>query len=62
MTKNDEILIENALEVIYFDWEIIDNMVEKANSLEAKETLRKIQSVLLAKNRYVSQITHDSLP
>ena len=39
----DKKLIENAEQIPYTDWSVIDKFIEKAESQETKERLRKIQ-------------------
>lgn len=44
MTDKDKMLIEKAREVSCIDWYTIDELIEQAESNEAKEWLHSIQS------------------
>lgn len=44
MTDKDKMLIEKAREVSYIDWYTIDELIEQAESNEAKEWLHSIKS------------------
>lgn len=45
MSEKDKMLIEKAREVSYIDWYTIDELIEQAESNEAKERLHSIRSL-----------------
>ncbi len=52
MTENDKKLIEKALELDCIDWAVAGVYAKHAESPEAKEQLRKIESVLYRTEEY----------
>lgn len=53
MNLNDELLIQEALELEWYDFDKIDSMVGLAVLPDTKERLRKIQQILHEKKLYL---------
>lgn len=46
LTPNDRQLIETAQDLSYLDWDQVDNLIERADTNECRERLRRIRSEL----------------
>ena len=54
MTEGDYALIMQAEKAHYTDWDIVDDMIDKAVSDEAKEKLRGIRNYLHHKEEFAN--------
>lgn len=54
MSEKDKMLVEKARNISCFDWSEIDNLIEQAESQEAKENLRVIRNMKYHLEEYLN--------